>query len=115
MTHEELRAFNDEWLQAWTDKDVVKIASMYTEDCAFMDAATAQGLQGRAALIAYLESLFPRMHAWTYRSDELWVIPGGFCARWFCDMGAAGQLRGFDYVQLRGREIACNEVYTHAL
>ena len=114
-THAELSAFNDGWLDAWTRKDIAAIAAMYTEDCAFMDSATAQGLSGRAALVGYLERLFPLMPDWRYHSDELWAIPGGFCARWYCDFAGGRSLRGFDFVQMRGREIARNEVYTHEI
>lgn len=55
------------------------------------------------------------MPEWTYTPDDLWQIPGGFCARWFFDMVGRRRLRGFDFVQLRGREIVLNEVYTHNL
>lgn len=115
MTQDELEAFNAEWRQAWTDKDIPRIAAMYAEECSFMDAATAGGLRDRAALVGHLEKLFPVMPEWTYRADELWPIPGGFCARWFCEMAGGRRLRGFDFVQLRGHEILRNEVYTHAL
>lgn len=115
MTLEEMTDLNAEWLEGWTDKDIAKIAAMYSEDCSFMDAATAAGLKGRAALIAYLEKLFPAMPEWSYSADEIWTIPGGFCARWFCDIAGGRRLRGFDFVQLRGREIVRNEVYTHTL
>lgn len=115
LSIEELAALNDEWLDAWTRKDIARIASMYTEDCQFMDSATAKGLKSRAVLVAYLEKMFPMMPAWRYRSDMLWPIAGGFCARWFCEMDGGRKLRGFDYVHLRGREIAYNEVYTHEI
>ncbi|MBU6267464.1 MAG: nuclear transport factor 2 family protein [Sphingomonadales bacterium] len=114
-THAELSAFNDAWLDAWTRKDIPAIAAMYTEDCRFMDAATARGLAGRAALEGYLGRMFPVVPAWRYWSDELWAIPGGFCARWFCEFEGGRKLRGFDFVQLRGQEIAVNEVYTHEI
>ena len=114
-THAELVAFNDAWLDGWTRKDIAGIAAMYTDDCDFMDAGTAKGLAGRAALVGYLEKLFPLMPDWRYRADALWVIPGGFCARWFCDFAGGRRLRGFDFVQLRGHEIMRNEVYTHEI
>ena len=114
-THADLAAFNESWLDAWTRKDIAAIAAMYAPDCRFMDAGTDKGLSGRAALVGYLERLFPMMPEWRYYSDELWVIPGGFCARWFCDFSGGRRLRGFDFVQLRGAEIAVNEVYTHEI
>jgi len=115
ISHAELVGFNDRWLDAWTRKDIPAIAAMYTEDCAFMDSGTAKGLSGRTELVGYLERLFPAMPEWHYRSDELWVIPGGFCARWFCDFAGGRSLRGFDFVQMRGSQIARNEVYTHEI
>ena len=54
----------------------------------------------------------------TYTPDEVWPTPDGFCGRWYCKMGAdaaVAQLRGFDLVVLRGREIVLNEVYVHQL
>jgi len=83
--------------------------------CTYFDAATAQGLHGRAAVVAYLEQLFPRMPKWRYAADEIWAIDGGFCARWYCDIDGGGRMRGFDFVKLRDGLIAWNEVYTHNL
>jgi len=115
VNRDALIAFNDRWLAAWTAKDIPAIAAMYAPDCLFMDSATAAGLRGRGALIAYLERLFPAMSEWTYRSDTLWDIPGGFCARWYCDFAGGRSLRGFDFVQLEDGLIAQNEVYTHEI
>lgn len=114
MTTDELNAFNAAWLQAWTDKDIARIAAMYAADCSYVDGANAAGLSGRAALVTYLERLFPHLPEWKYVPDELWPVADGFCARWFCDMGGK-RLRGFDFVVLRDGQIAHNEVYTIAL
>lgn len=114
MTTDELNAFNAAWLQAWTDKDIARIAAMYADDCSYVDGANATGLTGRAALSAYLEKLFPHLPEWNYLPDELWPVAAGFCARWFCDMGGK-RLRGFDFVLLRDGLIAHNEVYTIGL
>lgn len=113
MTPDEMRAFNDTWLKAWTDKDVDGIAAMYAPDCSYWDSG-CKGLTGREALRAYLQTIFPHIPAWEYRADEFWPMPGGFCARWFCQMGET-TLRGFDFVQLRDGLIVHNEVYTHAI
>lgn len=115
MTYADLEAFNAAWLQAWTDKDIGRIAAMYAPDCSYKDGATAAGLTGRAALAAYLEKLFPAIPEWRYSPDELWAIEGGFCARWFCEIAGGRRLRGFDFVLLEGGLIARNEVYTHDL
>jgi hypothetical protein len=118
MTLDEIAAFNAEWLGAWTHKDVPRLAAFYAEDCVYRDPQTAAGLGGRAALAAYLTGLFGATPPMTYTPDEVWPIPGGYCGRWWCDIGeggAAGRLRGFDLVLLRGREILLNEVYVHQL
>ncbi len=118
MTPDEITAFDADWLAAWTAKDVDRVCAFYAEDCVFKDAGTAGGLTGRVALAAYLTGLFAATPSMTYTPDEVWPIPGGFCGRWYCELGeagAAGRLRGFDLVILRGREIVLNEVYIHQL
>lgn len=118
MTLDEITTFNAAWLQAWTDKDVPRLVAFYAEDCIYKDAQTASGLEGRTALAGYLNGLFAATPPMTYTPDEVWPTPDGFCGRWYCAMGAdgaAGKLRGFDLVVLRGREIVLNEVYIHQL
>ena len=108
--------FNRRWLQAWTDKDVEVLVAFYAQDCVYKDPQTAAGLSGRAALTNYLEGLFAATPPMTYTPEEVWAIEGGFCGRWYCDVGpGAAWMRGFDLVILRGREIALNEVYVHQL
>ncbi|MCW1428328.1 nuclear transport factor 2 family protein [Novosphingobium sp. JCM 18896] len=114
MTQEDLERFNIAWLKAWTDKDVPGIAAMYAEDCSYVDGANAGGLTGRAALTAYIGNLFPHLPDWHYAPDALWPVEGGFCARWFLDMGGK-RFRGFDFVLLKDGLIAHNEVYTMPL
>ena len=118
MSPDEIARFNADWLQAWTDKDAPRLAAFYAEDCLYRDPQTAAGVHGRAALAAYLQTLFAATPPMTYTPDETWPIPGGFCGRWHCAIGAdgaAGRLRGFDLVLLNGREIVLNEVYVHQL
>ena len=118
MTLDEITAYNADWLQAWTDKDVPRLLRFYAEDCVYKDAQTEAGLTGHAALSAYLTGLFAATPAMTYTPDEVWPIPGGFCGRWYCEIGeggSAGRMRGFDLVILDGDRIALNEVYVHQL
>lgn len=117
MTLAEMEAFNDDWLAAWTAKDVPRLVAFYSEDCVYMDPQTSGGLSGRGALRAYLEGLFAATPPMTYAPDAVWAIEDGFCGRWYCEIegGSAGRLRGFDLVRLRGREIVHNEVYVHQL
>lgn len=116
MTAEEIERFNADWLAAWTAKDVPRLTAFYAEDCVYKDPQTAAGLNGRAALASYLEGLFAATPPMTYTPEETWPIEGGFCGRWYCEIGGgAGRLRGFDLVLLKGRDIALNEVYVHQL
>lgn len=116
MSPEEKAAFNADWLAAWTAKDVERLVTFYAEDCVYRDPQTAGGLNGRAALKAYLQQLFAATPPMTYTPDEIWPTDSGFCGRWYCEVsGGGGNLRGFDLVVLRGREIALNEVYVHQL
>ena len=116
MNPEEIAAYNADWLQAWTDKDVEKLLTFYAPDCLYKDNQTAAGITGHEALRAYLTGLFGATPPMTYTPDETWPIAGGFCGRWYCDIGpGAAKMRGFDLVVLRGREIVLNEVYVHPL
>ena len=110
--------YNARWLKAWTDKDVDGLCAFYADDCAYKDPQTAGGLAGNAALRAYLIGLFGATPPMTYTPDEVWPIPGGFCGRWYCEIGeggSGGRLRGFDLVILDGERIALNEVYVHQM
>ena len=109
--------YNALWLQAWTDKDVERLAGFYAEDCVYKDPQTAGGLTGQAALRGYLTGLFGATPPMVYTPDEVWPIPGGFCGRWYCEIdgGKGGTLRGFDLVILDGDRIALNEVYVHQM
>jgi len=114
----DIAKFNADWLAAWTAKDVPALLGFYAEDALYKDPQTAAGITGHAALEAYLTGLFAATPPMRYQPDEVWAIDGGFCGRWFCDIGEKGELgriRGFDLVILKGDKIAVNEVYVHQL
>jgi hypothetical protein len=119
MKANDIEAYNAAWLQAWTNKDVDALCAFYAEDCVYKDPQTAAGLTGNEALRGYLTGLFAATPTMTYTPDEVWPIPGGFCGRWYCDIGdpaaPQGRIRGFDLVILDGDRIALNEVYVHEL
>ena len=84
----------------------------------YRDAHREAVLKGNDALRAEMRGLFAATPPMTYTPDEVWPIPGGFCGRWYCDIGEGGSLgriRGFDLVLLDGDRITLNEVYVHAL
>lgn len=110
--------FNARWLKAWSDKDVPALVAFYADGCVYRDPQTAAGIAGQAALRDYLTGLFAATPPMTYTPDETWPIPGGFCGRWYCEIGeggSGGRMRGFDLVILEGDRIALNEVYVHQL
>jgi len=110
--------YNARWLKAWSEKDVPRLLGLYADDCVYKDAQTAADLTGQAALATYRTGLFAAMPPTIYTPEETWAIDGGFCGRWYAAMGpdgAAGRLRGFDLVILKGDRIALNEVYVHQM
>ncbi|MCK9518116.1 MAG: nuclear transport factor 2 family protein [Dehalococcoidia bacterium] len=112
-------AFNAEWLQAWSDKDVERLLGFYHKDTVYKDGQTVAGLRGHAELRSYLSSLFENTPPMRYEPDQVWAIAGGYCGRWNCTIdlpdGSRRRLRGFDLVLLDGEQISYNEVYTHDL
>jgi hypothetical protein len=118
MSPMDIERFNADWLQAWTDKDVDRLVSFYSADTVYKDPQTAGGLAGRDALRAYLETLFGATPPMTYIPETVWAIQGGFCGRWYCEVGEGGKdgkLRGFDLVLMENSLIKHNEVYVHTL
>lgn len=111
----DIEDFNARWLAAWTAKDVPALLGFYAEDCLYKDNNTAAGITGPAALKTYLDGLFGATPPMTYTPETVWAIDGGFCGRWYCDIGGAGRMRGFDLVILKDGRIAENEVYVHPL
>ena len=114
----DIAQFNADWLAAWTAKDVERLLTFYAEDATYIDPAVPHGIQGHEAMRAYLTALFAAQPTTVYTPDETWPIAGGFCGRWYCDLGeggSAGRMRGFDLVLLDGDRIAHNEVFVHEL
>lgn len=111
-------AFNADWLDAWSRKDVERLVSFYAPDTVYKDPQTARGLRGHDALRAYLTGLFGATPPMVYTPHETWPIPGGYCGRWYCAIGEGGKdglIRGFDLVLLQDNLITLNEVYVHQM
>ena len=111
--------FNARWLQAWSDKDVERLLTFYTEDCRLLDPARPGGVSGHAELRPYLTELFASLPATRYDPEEVWATRNGYCGRWYCVLGddptAPPAMRGFDLCVMDGDRIALNEVYVHML
>ena len=120
MTPSEIVAYNAAGCRPGPTRTSTRLCQFYADDCVYKDPQTAAGLEGHAALRAYLTGLFAATPPMTYTPDEVWPIPGGFCGRWYLHhragrRGAEGRMRGFDLVLLDGDRIALNEVYVHQL
>jgi SnoaL-like protein len=114
----DLKAYNADWLKAWTDKDVTRLVTFYAQDCVYKDPQTPGGLTGATALRDYLTGLFAATPPMTYTPEEIWPTHNGFCGRWYCTIGPKGEggrMRGFDLVVMKGDKIVLNEVYVHPL
>ena len=90
-----MEAFNARWLAAWSAKDVEALLGFYTPDTLYFDQQTAAGIQGHAALGAYLTGLFGMTPPMRYEPEEVWLIKGGFCGRWYCTIGDARHVHPF--------------------
>lgn len=119
MRHNDIEAFNREWLEAWSDKDVERLLDFYDEETTYIDSQVPAGVRGHRELGAYLSKLFEATPPMRYDPDETWLIEGGYAGRWICTIdlpsGRQSFLRGFDLVLLRDGKITHNEVYTHRL
>ncbi len=111
--------FNEDWLQAWSDKDTTRLLTFYGADVVYKDGQVPSGISGHGALRAYLDKLWQMTPPMEYIADETWPIPGGYCGRWICTItlpdGSDRKMRGFDLVLLENDQITYNEVYTHNL
>lgn len=112
----DLAAFNDDWLDAWSEKDVRRLLGFYADDVLYIDPQVPHGVRGHDDLGGYLSGLFAATPPMRYKAEIIWPGASGYFGRWYCDIeGTTRQLRGFDVVTLRGGRIMFNEVYTHSL
>ena len=56
MDMTEIERFNADWLKAWSDKDVERLLTFYTEDADYLDPQVPAGIKGHDALRAYADS-----------------------------------------------------------
>ena len=111
----EARAFAERWLPAWTGNDPELLASFYAEDAFYSDPAVPQGVQGKAALLAYFRKLLAYNPAWVWTQIEGIPMEGGFLNKWLARIPVRDKtlaIVGVCLVQLDcGGKIKRNEVY----
>lgn len=107
----------DQLLAAWNSQDVERLVACYTADTEYRDPNTRGPVRGAAALRRYLTKLFAqwRMH-WTMREAHLFDDQQGCAVLWRATLrratgGAAVEIDGVDYVEVRDGLVARNDIY----
>lgn len=114
MSIEEAQAFAARWLPAWSGNRPELLVSFYTDDVFYSDPALPQGVQGRAALLAYFTKLLARNPHWVWTNVGAIPLQGGFLNKWHASIPVGErtiEVLGVCSVQLRDGLIARNEVY----
>ncbi len=114
---DELEAFCDDWLSAWTGNQPERLLSFYAEQAYYRDPVKPQGLTGQAALRGYFVKLLARNPDWIWKRQELLPTEQGFVLKWQAlipVLDAALEIEGLDIVELIDRKITRNEVYFDA-
>ncbi len=114
LSSADAKAFCAKWLPAWTGNDPALLASFYTEDVVYLDAAVPQGLAGKPALLAYFTRLLAKYPDWVWTNEEAIPLEDGFLNLWQAVIPKpSGEVvcRGVCFVQMRDGLIYRNQVY----
>lgn len=116
MDRDEMLSLADRFLTAWNTQEVERVLSCYTTDVDYRDPNTRGSVRGGEALRRYLTKLFAgwRMH-WSLREAHLFANGGGCAVLWHAMFQRPGGettigIDGMDLVEVRGDQIARNEV-----
>jgi hypothetical protein len=111
---EEAQQFAEKWLPAWSGNRPELLASFYSDDVFYCDPATAQGIRGRPALLAYFRKLLARYPDWVWTHRGSIPLEDGFLNLWHASIPAGErklELDGVCTVQMRDGLIYSNQVY----
>ena len=115
LAQAEARHFAEKWLPAWTGNEPERLAAFYAEEAFYSDPAVPQGVQGKAALLAYFTKLLARNPHWVWTQIEGIPLENGFLNKWKAEIPMHDQVIecvGVCLVQLDDAGlIARNEVY----
>ncbi|WP_323846438.1 nuclear transport factor 2 family protein [Microbulbifer magnicolonia] len=115
LTQEEAKAFSEHWLPAWTGNNPELLASFYSDDAFYLDPAIPDGVEGKAALLAYFRKLLAHNPDWVWTQLEGIPLQGGFLNKWLARIPVGEkelEIVGVCFVQLdREGKIKRNEVY----
>ncbi len=102
--------------EAWSSRDVDKIASFFTEDCLFEDVCTGKTYQGQEELKAMARSVFNVDPDLTLEIESLFAVDDWIGCEWIETGRRAGKrfsLRGASIVELREGKISREAMYSH--
>jgi len=105
-----MEAFVDEWLKAWSDKDVIKLLSFYADDFLYLDPGTRGSITNKAHFEKYLTKLFSAFPAWKWERVELFESSLKWRAT-FSFKEKPITLDGLDILIIEEDKIVRNEVY----
>ena len=116
MDRSKMLSMADRFLTAWNTQEVERVLSCYTTDVDYRDPNTRGSVRGGEALRRYLTKLFAgwKMH-WSLREAYLFENGGGCAVLWHATFQRPGGettigIDGMDLVEVRGDQIARNEV-----
>ena len=108
------RRFAEKWLPAWSGNRPDLLVSFYTDDVFYSDPAIPNGVNGRAALLAYFAKLLARNPAWVWTHRGSVPLADGFLNEWHASIPAGSrtvEVDGVCTVRMRAGLIFRNEVY----
>lgn len=116
MDRDRMLVLADRFLSAWNTQAVEQVVSCYTSDVDYRDPNTRGAVRGSEALRRYLTKLFAgwKMH-WSLREAHLFEHGEGCAVLWHATFQRPGGettigIDGIDLVEVRGDQIARNEV-----
>lgn len=109
------RAFAERWLPAWSGNRPELLVSYYSENAFYLDPGVPDGVQGRAALLAYFRKLLANNPNWIWTQIEGVPMEDGFLNKWRAEIPIGPKtlsIVGVCLVQLdEAEKIRRNEVY----
>jgi ketosteroid isomerase-like protein len=107
------------WLESWSKADLKQIASFYSDNFVYRDAAIPQGIFNKEEFIKYFQAVFkmwPRQK-WISTNIMPHAIEGAFSVEYdfeFANDKTSIKGFGIDRVEFKGDKIILNHVYLNA-
>lgn len=105
-----MEAFVDEWLKAWSDKDIQKLLSFYADEFLYLDPGTRGAITDKEHFEKYLTKLFAAFPKWKWERVELFESSLKWRAT-FYGKEKPITVDGLDLLIISDGKIIRNEVY----